>query len=247
MAPKPSPAWQHLIKAPDAPAAGNCRATCKGCGKVAVQAPAQWWTHFKDCNGSEDEEAQQAALTAATKYFAAQKETAQRAARISNSTKRQATIPELSQAEQYKLADDSIGRFVFASGLPLRLVDDFYLCEAFKAVANAGPNRKQLGRKRLKEQLLKVEKKRARVEQAEAAAQEGTRHGKCIVSDGWQSAAGTPLINVLLVTPSRETFVEAIDTTGQTKIMQYIANKLSAHITEDVDFVIMDGACSGAI
>ena len=246
MAPTPSPVWQYLTKAADAASVGNSKATCKGCGKIATQAPAQWWAHFKDCNGSEDEEAQQGALDAAKKFFREKEEAASKAARI-NSKSKQATIPELSKEQLFAQADEAIGRFVFANGLPLRLVDDFYLREAFKAIAKAGPNRKQLGRKRLKEQLLPAEKKKARIQQAEAASQEGTLFGKCIVSDGWQSATGTPVINVLLVTPSRETFVKAIDTTGETKNMQYIANKLSDHITEDVDFVVMDGACSGAI
>ena len=244
---KVSPVWKHVTKDPDATGAGNHKASCNGCGKVATQAPSAWWAHLQECNGSQDEEAQQSALEAASRHFAAIEEEARKAARIDKRKTKQTKIPELNQEQLYSRADEAIGRFVFVNGLPLRLVDDFYLRDAFKAIAAAGPNRKQLGRKRLKEKLLPLERKRARDQQAEAATEEGRLHGKCIVSDGWQSATGTPIINVLLVSPSRESFVEAIDTTGQTKNMQYIANKLSRHITEDVDFVVMDGACSGAI
>jgi Protein of unknown function (DUF 659) len=56
-----------------------------------------------------------------------------------------------------------------------------------------------------------------------------------------------PLINILLVSPAGQIFQEAIDSSGDTKSMQYIADQVGRYITRDVDFVVMDGACSGAI
>jgi Protein of unknown function (DUF 659) len=41
--------------------------------------------------------------------------------------------------------------------------------------------------------------------------------------------------------------MEAIDTSGSTKSMQYIAEQVSKYIDRDVNLVVMDGACSGAI
>jgi Protein of unknown function (DUF 659) len=47
------------------------------------------------------------------------------------------------------------------------------------------------------------------------------------VSDGWTDANRRPLINVQLVSPAGELFMEAIDTSGNTENMQYIAQQVS--------------------
>ena len=49
------------------------------------------------------------------------------------------------------------------------------------------------------------------------------------------------------MSPDGEFFIKAIDTSGNTKSMDYIAEQVGTHITRDVDIVIMDGACKGAI
>ena len=245
MAPPASPVWEWLVRAADAPAAGNQKASCKGCGKTATQAPAQWWPHLRDCDGSSDKEVAAHAKTAAEKHFTELDEAAKKASRSSKT--KQTTIVNLTQDQRNQDADEAIARWVFASGQPLLAVDDYYLREAFKKVAAAGPNRAQLGRKRLKEQLLPAEVKRVKRQQQAAVDLEFQLYGRTLVSDGWQDANGRPLINVLLVSPSGEMFQKAIDTSGNRKSMVYIADQLASYVTLDVDFVVMDGACAGAI
>jgi hypothetical protein len=156
-------------------------------------------------------------------------------------------VVQLNQQQLNDAADIAIAEFAFATGQPLRLVDDFFAREAFKKVAAAGPSRKQLTRKRLKEQLLPEVRKRVAREQQEAINLNKEKYGLSIVSDGWTDANKKPLLNILKVSPDGEFFVEAIDTSGETKSMQYIADQVARHINADVDCIVMDGACAGAV
>jgi hypothetical protein len=245
MAPQRSPVWAFVLVAA-ALSAGNQKAKCKGCGKEATQAPTQWWPHFLECDGSLNPETAELAKAAAEKFFKDKADAEARKARVSTG-KQQKTIPGLSQQQLCDAADEALARWAFATGQPLLSVDDFYLREALKAVAAAGRNRKPLDRKRLKEKLLPAEKARLKRKQQEMVGNDIKLYGRCIVSDGWTDATGKPIINILLVAPSGDEFVEAIDTSGNKKTMQYIANAVGKHIDEDVDLVIMDGACKVAI
>ena len=243
MAPKKSPIWAFL-EVVGAVAVGNQKSKCEGCGKVATQSPQQWWSHYDECTGALDAAITEAAKTKAAEFFQDKRDQERREAQVS---KIQTKIPALTQKQLFEKADQAIGRWAFATGQPLRAVDDYYLREAFKAVAEAGPNRKQLTRKRLKDELLPAEKSRLKRRQIELIGNEPKLFGRCTVSDGWTDATEKPILNILLVSPSGDEFVEAIDTSGSKKTMQYIANAMGKHVTADVDFVVVDGACKGAI
>jgi Protein of unknown function (DUF 659) len=47
------------------------------------------------------------------------------------------------------------------------------------------------------------------------------------VSDGWTDAKRRPWITGLLISPAGELFMEAIDTSGNTENMHYIAQQVS--------------------
>lgn len=144
-------------------------------------------------------------------------------------------------------ADQAVADFFLANGLPLRVADDHYFKAMLKAVKTADGSYKSPHRQRLSTDLLARTKKRVKVDQ-EAVLQIGMQlNGATIVSDGWTDLNRRPLINVLLVTTNGEFFIEAVDTSGDKKSMEFIAEMLSKHITKDIDFVVMDGACKGAI
>ena len=67
-----------------------------------------------------------------------------------------------------------------------------------------------------------------RVKQFHAAHLKYT--GGTIVSDGWSDAQRRPLLNVLLVTPAGATFLNSVDSSGETKDAQFIANVIVAAI-----------------
>jgi hypothetical protein len=188
MAPKASGVWQWLIKATETSVAGNQKASCKGCGKSCTISPQQWWQHLLQCDGSNDEETAQHAKAAADKHFRNTVAAAARQSNLASSRFMQTSVVKLNQKQLNEQADEAIARWAFATGQPLRSVDDFYLRKAFNKVAAAGSSRKHVGRKRLKEQLLPAEKKRVKRQQQAVVDLNKELYGQSIVSDGWQDA-----------------------------------------------------------
>ncbi len=61
-----------------------------------------------------------------------------------------------------------------------------------------------------------------------------TRSSKAtITSDGWSDTRNRPLLNLLMVTPKGEKFLENVDTSGDTKDANFIAQVIGKAI-EDV-------------
>ena len=78
----------------------------------------------------------------------------------------------------------------------------------------------------------------------------GDNCGGLIISDGWDSTQHRPIINVLFSTLTGTKFLCALDTSGDSKDMRYIADLVVQQIKElgadIVTAVCMDGACAGA-
>jgi hypothetical protein len=127
-------------------------------------------------------------------------------------------------------ADAAIARCIFANGLPLRLADDRFFREMISAVqatksSYVPPHRQKLS---AKDGLLQAEVKSLKRKQEHLIEQDKEKYGLTIVSDGFTDAVRRPLLNVVLVSPKGEYFVEAIDTSGDKKTMPYIAEKVRA-------------------
>jgi hypothetical protein len=219
MAPKESAVWDFVVKETTTNA-GNARGLCKCCGKTQTTSAGQWWTHIKDnCSGSKDPELLEHAQVAADKHFAAEPSKKSRSGRF-----KQASVTNLNKQQLQAQADEAIARWAFATGQPLRAVDDFFFRDALEKVAAAGSGRKHLGRKRLKEQMIPAERKRVKRSQKAAADLNKDPFSQSLVSDGYTDANRRPLIKMLLVFPGGELFMEAVDTSGNTKSMQFIAD-----------------------
>ena len=78
----------------------------------------------------------------------------------------------------------------------------------------------------------------------------GDLHGFLVLSDGWESIQTRPIINAIAASPYGRYHMEALDTAGKTKSMQFIADFVIKHIKKlgrhRVVAVCMDGACEGA-
>lgn len=79
--------------------------------------------------------------------------------------------------------------------------------------------------------------------------QQRLRFGYTLTSDGWTSVQNRPLLNALAVVPAGAEFIKAIDTSGETKSAEFIAEWLDEVLKEQVDpdqcdLVITDGASS---
>ena len=66
--------------------------------------------------------------------------------------------------------------------------------------------------------------------------------------DGWSDAQRRPILNILLVTPAGATFLNSIDSSGQVKNAQFIADVITAAIDkvgpQQVVQVITDSAAN---
>ena len=75
-------------------------------------------------------------------------------------------------------------------------------------------------------------------------------HGFFILSDGWESIQTRPIINEITASLYRRYHLEALDTAGKMKSMQFIADFVIKHIKKPghhhIVAVCMDGACEGA-
>lgn len=126
-----------------------------------------WWKHLLECEGQKDEEQAALARSAAVKYKREKEEKEARSRARPAARFSQASVIKLNQKQLNEAADKAIATWAFATGQPLRAVDDYYFRDALEKVVAAGPQRSHVGRKRLKEQLLPEIKKRvARNQQA---------------------------------------------------------------------------------
>jgi hypothetical protein len=129
-------------------------------------------------------------------------------------------------------ADEAIARCFFVNGLPLRLADDKYFRDMITAVqatksCYVPPHRQKLTQKN---GLLEQEIGSLKRKQEVLIAQDKDKYGLTIVSDGFTDAARRPLLNVVLLSPKGEYFVEAIDSSGHKKTMQYVADKVRLQV-----------------
>ena len=74
--------------------------------------------------------------------------------------------------------------------------------------------------------------------------------GAMIISDGWTSVQARAIVNALLATPAGIMFLEALDTSGNTKDARFIADFIIKIIETrgpaNIVAVCMDGACTAS-
>jgi hypothetical protein len=74
--------------------------------------------------------------------------------------------------------------------------------------------------------------------------------GVTLMSDGWTNVQNRPILNVIASCPLGSYFIEALDTSGETKDAEFIADFMKGHIIrfgpEKVVALCMDGACKSS-
>ena len=74
--------------------------------------------------------------------------------------------------------------------------------------------------------------------------------GAMLISDGWTSIQSRPIINALLSTAVGSQLIKALDTSGEAKDKEFIADFICSLIDlkgpENIVAVCMDGACKGS-
>lgn len=238
--------WSFVAKE-DSTKSGNSKATCKCCGQVKTQNPHAWWEHLNNkCSGSQDEGLLETGKVEAHQYFSKLQQLQAKASGAKTQSSISAHVVTTA-AQRISDADAAVARFIYANGLANRITEDYFLRDMLEKVAAAGLARKPVSLKRVRGPLLQDERQRLEQEQQLLMNIKKPLFGRTLVSDGWTDSNGVPWVNIISVMPGAEAFLKAIDTSGNKKSMPYLAEQLGKYVDSDTDFVIMDGACAGAV
>jgi hypothetical protein len=156
-------------------------------------------------------------------------------------TKKQSTLKTAFGKQDKSKVDALWGRAFYGNGLSFRLINDPHFKAAIEVTADFGKNYKLPNLVSLRTTLLDKEKVSvaAKLKSFMASA----RSSKAtITSDGWSDTRNRPLLNLLMVTPKGEKFLENVDTSGDTKDADFIAQVVGKAI-EDVGAEIVVQVC----
>lgn len=139
--------------------------------------------------------------------------------------------------------EDAVAEMIIGNGLAISTVDSMYFRKAMCLAAQGGQQfvtQQREGKKditlfrRKHFSEIVIPRVDARLQADSTARMRGALelNGGTIVSDGWQSTSGRPIVNVILCVDGHQILVKAVDTSGHDKTMQYIADTAIAAIRE---------------
>ncbi len=160
-------------------------------------------------------------------------------------SKKQSTLKATFGKQDKSKVDALWGHAFYGNGLSFRLINDPHFKVAVEATADFGENYKLPSLVSLRTTLLDKEKVSVATElQSFMASAQSSK--ATITSDGWSNTQNRPLLNLLMVTPKGKKFLESVDTSGDTKDADFIAQVVGKAIedvgAEIVVQVCMDGA-----
>lgn len=257
-----SSCWEHVTRRSFGP--GNVKAQCNYCSHEATTNPAAWWVHIADCPAelsdalvsAKREAAQhvQAQTSKRARSNAAAAVTAAAAAKASAASaaeNREALagtpLARSFGVQKRAIADEAVARWIYANGMPLRSVEDYYFKQMLAAVGEAGPTYKPPTRAKVTGPLMEQEEQRVKAHNTAIMMGETAKYGAACGSDAWTDANRRCLVNIIKMCTKGEFFEDSVDTSGNRKSMEYIAGLMAKHIDKGTDFVVMDGACKGAV
>jgi hypothetical protein len=147
-------------------------------------------------------------------------------------TKKQGTLKATFGKQDKSKVDVLWGRVFYGNGLSFCLINDFHFKATIEATVDFGKNYKLPSLVSLHTTLLDKEKVSVAAElksfMASAQSNKAT-----ITNDGWSDTRNRPLLNLLMVTPKGKKFLESVNTSGDTKDADFIAQVVGKAI-EDV-------------
>jgi hypothetical protein len=156
-------------------------------------------------------------------------------------TKKQSTLKVAFGKQDKSKVDALWGRAFYGNGLSFHLINDPHFKAVVEATADFGENYKLPSLISLRTTMLDKEKVLVVAELKSFMA--SARSSKAtITSDGWSDTWNRPLLNLLMVTPKDEKFLENVDTSGDTKDANFIAQVVGKAI-EDVGAKIVVQVC----
>lgn len=162
---------------------------------------------------------------------------------------RQSTLIEANNAIAKEAANAAVSRFFAACGVPYNVAESSFFKDMIKVVSVVGGSYVVPHRNTLRTTLLAKEK--TSVEASLEPIRETIKALGCtLTSDGWSDRRSRPLLNFLAVCPEGEMFIEAVDTSNETKSAEYMAEQVNAVIkrhnidVKDIVHVVTDSAAA---
>lgn len=133
------------------------------------------------------------------------------------------TIPALFGAGKKRATDAAVASFFYGTGTAFNKVQEGSFKEMLDSVADYGPGYKPPNINQLREDQLDSAHKKLEEEAQELVFEKLSCTGCTVCSDGWSDVCTRPLLNVILSTHKGQYFQRAVDTKGETKVRNTVA------------------------
>ena len=152
------------------------------------------------------------------------------ASEVTCSDPKQPKLPTVVGKQMKTDVDKAVARMCYSTGVSFSVVNNKHFKEMCSKIAQYGPTYQLPSDYPIRTSLLQTEYNNVsqRVDQFHASYL--THTGGTIVSDGWSDVQRRPILNILLVTPAGATFLNSVDSSGQVKNAQFIADVITTAI-----------------
>lgn len=144
--------------------------------------------------------------------------------------------------------DASLARGFYSAGIPFNVINNQHFRQALQDIAKFGPGYTPPSDFCLRTSLLNKAVKQVKADIQDTVMADLNQTGGTLVSDGWSNVKNKPLLNFVLVCPKGEVFVDSIDTSGEEKTGQFIADGITKQINDigpqNVIQVVTDSAAN---
>jgi len=138
------------------------------------------------------------------------------------STGTQQSIPGMLNNKE--TVDASVARGFYSAGIPFNVINNQHFRQALSDIAKFGSGYTPPSDYCMRTSLLSKEVKRVDAEIKDTVLADLSLTGGTLVSDGWANVNNKPLLNFVMVCPKGDVFVDGIDTSGEDKSGQFIAD-----------------------
>ncbi len=193
-----------------------------GVAKCQGEVPAEVVDRLKLAEEAKEREAQRKRRREQLQRAASGAQSTLSASKSGTQSSIQAAFARADKSE----VDAAVARCFYANGIPFNVARNPFFKDAVAAIAAAGPGYKPPSSETLRTTLLEREKESLSKDINSLLEAQLEKTGVSVNSDGWSNTSNRPLLNILLVTPTMEVFEAAVDTSGERKSGQYIAEQL---------------------
>ncbi|KAH9291987.1 hypothetical protein KI387_042831, partial [Taxus chinensis] len=130
------------------------------------------------------------------------------------------SVVDMFDSKAREEADDAIGKFFYAAGIPFNVARSPYYKEAMAKVAKAGTSYVPPGDTKLRTTILDRNYSKVNLLMEEMKVT-WVSHGCSIIMDGWTDIRHRPLINIIVSCKDGPYFLRAIDCSGKRKDVEF--------------------------